>query len=94
MVFISYLYGRKFTMVTDHKPLTSILGPKKGVSSVAAARLQRWSLLLSAYHYDLEFRSTTAHGNADALSRLPLPLPVGDVVNHSETHIRKLEVLQ
>jgi hypothetical protein len=68
--FPTYLYGRKFTMVTDHKPLTSILGPKKGVSSVAAARLQRWSLLLSAYHYDLEFRSTTAHGNAAALSRL------------------------
>ena len=34
--FHNYLYGRKFTLVTDHKPLTSILGPKKGVPSVAA----------------------------------------------------------
>ncbi len=44
----TYLYGRKFTLATDHKPLLSILGPKKGVSSVAAARLHRWTLLLSA----------------------------------------------
>ena len=47
--FHTYLYGRKFTLVTDHKPLTSILGPKRAVSAVTAARLQRWSLLLSAY---------------------------------------------
>ena len=66
--FHTYLYGRKFMLVTDHKPLMSILGPKE-VSSVAAARLQRWSLLLSAYNYDIEFRPTEAHGNADALSR-------------------------
>ena len=30
----------------------SILGLKKGISSVAAARLQRWAILLSRYHYD------------------------------------------
>lgn len=71
--FHSYLYGRQFTLVTDHKPLTAILGPKKGVPPLAAARLQRWALLLSAYQYKIEFRPTQAHANADALSRLPLP---------------------
>ena len=35
----------------DHKPLTSIFGPKKGVPTIAAARLQRWALKLSAYSY-------------------------------------------
>ena len=72
--FHNYLYGRKLTLVTDHKPLTSILGPKTGVPSVAAAGLQRWALLLAAYDYDIEFRATSAHCNADALLRLPLPM--------------------
>ena len=72
--FHAYIFGRKFTLVTDHQPLTTILGPKKGIPSVAAARLQRWAIRLSAYTYDIEFRSTAAHGNADALSRLPLPM--------------------
>ena len=71
--FHQYLYGWKFTMVTDHKPLMAILGPKKGIPSLAAARLQRWAILLSAYNYHIEFRPTAAHANADGLSRLPLP---------------------
>ena len=70
--FHSYLYGRKFTLMTDHKPLTTILGPKNNVPPLAAARLQRWAIVLSAYSYDIEFRHTAVHGNADGLSRLPL----------------------
>ena len=71
--FHQYLYGRKFTLLTDHRPLTTILGPKKGIPPIAAARLQRWAVQLAAYTYDIEFKSTHDHGNADALSRLPLP---------------------
>ena len=67
-----YLYGRQFVLVTDHKPLTTILGNKRGIPPLAAARLQRWSLILSAYSYTIEFRPTKQHANADGLSRLPL----------------------
>lgn len=56
-------------LVTDHKPLTTIFGPKKGIPPLAAARLQRWAILLSAYQYEIKFRN---HGNADGLSRLPV----------------------
>ncbi len=92
--FHTYLYGRKFTMVTDHKPLTSILGPRKGVSAVAAARLQRWALLLSSYTYDLEFRSTDHHSNVDVLSRLPLPGKVEDKISETKLYYsRQLSVL-
>ena len=70
--FHAYLYGRPFTLITDHKPLTAILGPKKGIPPLAAARLQRWSWILSAYQYTIEFRPTDKHANADGLSRLPL----------------------
>ena len=70
--FHPYLFGRTFTLVTDHRPLTTILGPKSGIPSLAAARLQRWAIVLSGYQYNIEFKSTEAHGNADGLSRLPL----------------------
>ena len=54
--FHQYLYGRKFILVTDHKPLVSLLGPKTGIPTLAAARMQRWALLLSGYQYDIEYR--------------------------------------
>ena len=40
---------------------------------MTAARLRRDDVFLSGYQYDFEFRGTKAHGNADALSRAPLP---------------------
>ena len=70
--FHQYIYGRKFLLVTDHKPLTTILKPKASLPALAAARLQRWAITLSAYHYEIEFRLTKQHANADSLSRLPL----------------------
>ena len=78
--FHQYLYGRKFTLVTDHKPLLAILGEKKGIPSLAAARLQRWAVLLSAYQYEIRFKPTQEHANADGLSRLPLPTTTGSKV--------------
>ena len=71
--FHQYLYGRKFLLVTDHKTLLTILGPKKELPTLAAARLQQWAVLLSAYQYDIEFRLTDRHSNADGFPRLPVP---------------------
>ena len=60
--------------MTDHKPLTTLLSPSRGIPPLVAARLQRWAWLLSAYSYDIEFRRTNEHSNTDGLSRLPLPV--------------------
>ena len=86
--FHIYLYGHHFTLITDHKPLTTIVGPKKGIPPMAAARLQRWAACLSAYSYDIPFKPTAAHSNADGLSSLPLhtvrancPLPDPSICN-------------
>ena len=48
-----YLYGGEFILYTDHNPLTTILGPKRGIPPLAAARLQRWALQLSAHWYKI-----------------------------------------
>ena len=68
--FHSYLYGCKFTLLTDHKPLFTIFGPKTGVPPLAAARLQRWALILATYQHKIEYKMSAEHVNADALSRL------------------------
>lgn len=62
-----YLFGRRFTLLTDHRPLTLLLGylcaggvpPSTSGSSVVA------------YQYDIEYWASKDHANADALSRLP-----------------------
>ena len=38
-----------------------------------SARVQRWALTLAMYNYQIAFKPTAAHSNADGLSRLPLP---------------------
>ena len=58
-------------MLTDHKTLTCILGPKRGIPALAASRLQQWSIQLVAYTYDFEYHASKYHGNTDLLSRLP-----------------------
>ena len=93
--FHTYLYGRKFVLVTDHKPLTTILGQKKGNPPMAAARLQRWAIRLSAYVYDIEFRSTQEHSNADCLSRLPMNCvsTVGHTSEPAQFNVSQIESL-
>lgn len=69
--FHKYLYGQSFTLVTDHAPLTTLLGEKKPIPAQAAARMVRWAIILSAYNYTIVHRRGTEIVEADALSRLP-----------------------
>ena len=71
--FHQFLYGRSFILVTDHKPLIALFGPQvhRATPVLAANRLARWALMLNQYQYSIEYRKTSEHGNADALSRLP-----------------------
>ena len=71
--FHTYLYGRKFTIQMDHKPLTQLLSESKAVPAMASPQLQRWSLTLSGYEYTIHYRKGTDQAHADAFSCLPLP---------------------
>ncbi|KAF2891239.1 hypothetical protein ILUMI_14934 [Ignelater luminosus] len=72
--FYPYIYGRKFTLVTDNKPLCHIFSPKKKLPEITASRLLRYALFLSGFDYEIKYRRSQEHGNADYLSRAPLPV--------------------
>ena len=68
--FPKMLFGRRFTLHTDHKPLLSIFGSKKGIPVYTANRLQRWAFILLAYDFEINYTNTLEFGHADVLSRL------------------------
>lgn len=70
MKFHSMIYGRHFTLQTDHKPLLSIFGSHKGIPVHSANRLQRWAIILLTYDFRIEYIATDQFGYADVLSRL------------------------
>lgn len=63
--FHYYLYGRSFDLITDHKPLETIFGPK----SRPCARIERWVVRLLAYKGKVIYRPGKSN-IADPLSRL------------------------
>ena len=44
--FHQYLYGREFSILTDHRPLLSLFAQDRAIPVHEAARLQPWSLIL------------------------------------------------
>ena len=71
--FHDYIFGKKFTITSEHKPLQHLFAENRPISQLASARIQRWALSLSAYEYTIAYKSGDQHANADSLSRLPLP---------------------
>ncbi|UYV66907.1 hypothetical protein LAZ67_4003288, partial [Cordylochernes scorpioides] len=68
-----FLYGRKFIINTDHKPLLAIFGDKNNLPALVANRLHRWSLSISNFNFEIEYTKGTEIPLADFLSRFPNP---------------------
>lgn len=63
--FESYLYGRRFTIRTDHRPLVYLFNMKKPTSKLTRMRID-----LEGYDYDIEYIVGKDNVVADALSRI------------------------
>ena len=83
--FHHYLFGRHFEILSDHKQLQHLFSESRPVPAMASARIQRWALTLSAYDYSIAYKPGDKHGNADVLSRLPLPEAPADTPLPGET---------
>jgi hypothetical protein len=78
--FRYYLYGKKFTIITDHNPLVYL----KNIT-LSSERLTRWRLKLAEYDFDIEYRRGSANGNADAMSRIETDIenePINVKIEH------------
>jgi len=78
--FRPYIYGRKFSLVTDHKPLTWLHSVKDPTS-----KLVRWRLKLAEYEYDVTYKAGKTNVNADALSRNPVDINKIFRLNNDDT---------
>ncbi|KAI5752219.1 hypothetical protein M8J77_014983 [Diaphorina citri] len=74
--FRPYLYGRRFTIVTDHRPLAWVFSLKD-----PSSKLVRWRLKLEEYEYDVVYKKGTSNTNADALSRIELNVIESDEIS-------------
>lgn len=65
--FRPYVYGTKFKVIIDHRPLVWLFNVKD-----PGSRLVRWRLKLKEYNYKIVHRAGKGNANADALSRYPI----------------------
>lgn len=63
--FRPYLYGNKFYIYTDHRPLAWLYSLKEPNS-----KLTRWRLRLQEYNFEIIYKKGKQNTNADALSRI------------------------
>ncbi|KAJ8569039.1 hypothetical protein ON010_g6222 [Phytophthora cinnamomi] len=65
-MFRPYLYGRHFTILTDHSALKWLMTSPK-----LTGKLHRWALTSQAFDFDVQYRPGSTNVVADALSRAP-----------------------
>ena len=86
--FHAYIYGIDFELVTDHKPLEVIYGPR----SKPCARIERWVLRVQPYAFKVRHIPGTQN-IADPLSRLLPDHNKSDQHEHeAETYVRFVAV--
>ncbi|CAG9128375.1 unnamed protein product [Plutella xylostella] len=81
--FRPYLFGRKFTIVTDHQPLTWLFSVKD-----PGSRLIRWRLELEQYDYKIVYKPGKKNQNADALSRTGINIIDDDIMSHFKDQLK------
>ena len=65
--FPHYLFGRPYTILTDHAPLQWLSAQKM------EGLLARWALATQEYEFNIQYKRGKDNGNADALSRKTYP---------------------
>lgn len=84
--FRQYLYGKSFTIITDHKPLVYLYNFNN-----PSSRLMRWRLLMEEYDYKVIYKKGSLNCNADSLSRM---YNVSNININNVSESEKLDILK
>lgn len=76
--FQEYLIGTQFTVLTDHKPLVTLLGKKPLMD--LSPRLQRFRMRLARFDFKIEYTPGKTFFTPDTLSRDPLVIQAAEGV--------------
>ena len=82
--FRPYLYGQRFRILSDHKPLVWVMNIKD-----PGSRLLRWRIQLAEYDNEITYRRGSQNTNADALSRIGSVSKEGDLSDEFDEDRKK-----
>ncbi|UYV73840.1 hypothetical protein LAZ67_11001074, partial [Cordylochernes scorpioides] len=88
--FFDYLFGHKFTLITDNQPLTRIFHPKSKFPKMTSARLLRYTSFLAGLDYVVSFKKGTGNQIADCLPQAPTA-QVEEIVKETDKELSKLK---
>ena len=95
-----YLWGSRFEIITDHKPLKSLF-----CQGIASSKIQRWAVQISEFNAPIRYKCGRDNARADMLSRAKIPeqLPIltiewslpleFDKINKEELVLQQKQVL-
>ena len=97
--FKYYLYGKHFTVITDHQALISVLNASER-SKTSQSRLTRWIDRLIPFHFDIKHLAGNKLGLIDYMSRNPVGIAIPPseydeefVVDSNNAFINDLELI-
>ena len=85
--FRCYLYYQKFELITDHRPLVW-LRTMKNLNS----KLTRWIIKLDEFDFKVIYKQRRLNNNADALSRIELPITSAIQIFEFESELTETEI--
>lgn len=65
-----FVFGRRFKLQTDHRPLLALFGDNRDLPVHSQNRIVRWATTLMSYDFELSYVATEKFAKADWLSRM------------------------